>query len=288
MRVLLLGGSGVLGSALRASVPGGVELAAPSHSQLDVTDARAVASTVAEFARGSELAWIVNCTAFTAVDAAEARPDAARRLNADAPAFIGGAAVKHGLRVLHVSTDYVFDGTITRPLREDDPPAPLSVYGRTKLEGEQRLQASGAACLIVRTAWLYGDTGTSFVRLMWDRAQQGLVSRVVDDQYGAPTSTRDLAQWCWALMAREARGIVHATNAGHCVRAEVAERVYAAAGREGMVTRVPSSEFPAPAPRPRYSVLDGTRLESLLGAPRRSWEAALDVYLESLARRSAS
>lgn len=292
MRVLLLGGSGILGSAMRSAAPEGVVVAAPAHSALDVTDARAVDAAVEAFARDASAAaapgWIVNCAAYTAVDLAESHEAEARRLNADAPALLGAAAVRHGLRVLHVSTDYVFGGVGTRPWREDDPVAPLSAYGRTKLEGERRLQASGAEALIVRTAWLYGETGKSFPRTMWERARQGLASRVVADQHGAPTHAADLARWCWTLMARDARGVVHASNAGQCTWADVAERVYAAAGAPDLVTRVGSEEYPVPAPRPRYSVLDGTRLESMLGAPRRRWDVALDEFLGALAMRSAA
>ncbi|HRQ77492.1 MAG TPA: dTDP-4-dehydrorhamnose reductase [Gemmatimonadaceae bacterium] len=285
--VLVLGGSGMLGSALLAAAPDGVAVSAPTHAALDVTDAAAVDAYVDAFARGGG-AWIVNCAAYTAVDLAESHEADARRLNADAPAFLGAAAARRGLRVLHVSTDYVFGGEGTRPWREDDAVAPLSVYGRTKLEGERRLQSSGAAALIVRTAWLYGETGKSFPRTMWERARQGLASRVVADQHGAPTNARDLARWCWALMARDARGVVHASNAGQCTWADVAERVYAAAGAPGLVTRVGSEEYPVPAPRPRYSVLDGSRLESLLGAPRRRWDEALDEFLGGLDVRSAA
>lgn len=296
MRVLLLGGSGILGTAMRATAPAlpagsssgspssaqaaGATLLAPSHAELDVTDAAAVDRVVGQ----QRPDWILNCTAYTAVDAAESHEADAMRLNADAPAFLGAAAKRVGARVLHVSTDYVFGGVGTRPWREDDPVAPLSVYGRTKLEGERRLQASGAEAVIVRTAWLYGTVGKSFPRTMWDRARQGLASRVVADQHGAPTNAQDLAQWCWALVAREARGVVHASNAGACTWADVAERVYAAAGKPGLVTRVSSDEYPVPAPRPRYSVLDGARLESLVGAPRRSWEVALDEFLATLAK----
>lgn len=283
-RVALLGGSGILGSAMRETVPSGTALVAPSHAELDVTDARAVEAFVDAFARagGSHAAsstWIVNCTAYTAVDAAESHEAEAMRLNADAPGVLGAAARRVGARVLHVSTDYVFGGVSDRPWREDDVVAPLSVYGRSKLAGERALQASGAESVIVRTAWLYGTVGKSFPRTMWERARQGLASRVVADQHGAPTNARDLAQWCWALIARDARGVVHASNAGQCTWADVAERVYAAAGAPGLVTRVSSDEYPVPAPRPRYSVLDGSRLEALLGAPRRPWEAALDEFL---------
>lgn len=291
MPVLLLGGTGILGSAIRATAPAGGYILAPSHAQLDVTDARAIEAFVdgcapAGDARGAAPMWIVNCTAYTAVDAAESHEADAMRLNAEAPRILGAAARRVGARVLHVSTDYVFGGAGDRPWREDDATGPLSVYGRSKLAGEQALLASGAESLIVRTAWLYGTVGKSFPRTMWERARQGLASRVVADQHGAPTNARDLAQWCWALIARDARGIVHASNAGACTWADVAERVYAAAGKPGLVTRVGSDEYPVPAPRPRYSVLDGSRLEQLLGAPRRRWEDALDEFLSDLSLRS--
>jgi dTDP-4-dehydrorhamnose reductase len=284
VRVLLFGGSGILGTALRDTLPPHVTLVAPGHAALDVTNAVAVEAAV----RAQLPTWIINCAAYTAVDAAESQVSDAGRLNADAPAFIGSAAARHGACVLHVSTDYVFGGVSAQPWREEASVGPLSVYGKTKLEGERRLQASGAPHVIVRTAWLYGRVGKSFPRTMWARALQGLPSRVVADQHGAPTNARDLAQWCWALIARDVRGVVHASNAGQCTWADVADRVYAAAGVPGLVTRVSSDEYPVPAPRPRYSVLDGSRLEALIDAPRRPWEAALDEFLAELPRETAA
>lgn len=284
MKVLLLGGYGMLGHALRATCPATVQLEVPMRAALDASDAAAVAK--AGDAHTPD--WIINCAAYTAVDAAESDEAEATRLNVRIPEAVGAAAAARGARVVHFSTDYVFNGESTRPWREDDPCSPQSVYGRTKLAGERALLATGAACLILRTAWLFGEQGKNFPRTMWERALAGQPARVVDDQRGAPTSTRDLAQWCWALIAAEARGIVHATNAGEASWAEVAEHVYAAAGRPGLVTRVSSAEYPTPAKRPRYSVLDGSRLESLLGAPRRSWTSALDEYLVTLNQRSAA
>ena len=277
-RVLLLGGSGMLGSALRADCPPGVTLLAPTHGELDATDPTALAAEI-ELARPE---WVINCVAYTAVDLAEREPERAQVLNAGVPELLGELAAPLGLRVLHVSTDYVFGHEATRPRREDDACAPTSVYGRSKLAGERALLASGAESLIVRTAWLYGDPGKNFPRTMWERATSGQASRVVDDQRGASTAAKDLARWCWQLIARDARGIVHASNAGEASWADVAEYVYAAAGRVGLVTRVSSAEYPTPAERPRYSVLDGSRLEQLLGQPRRHWQAALDEYLQVL------
>ncbi len=290
MKVLLLGGSGMLGSSLRATCPGEVSLSAPGHAALDVM----ADDDLARALDAERPDWVINCVAYTAVDAAESDEPRAWSLNAFLPEVLGGLAAMRGVRVLHVSTDYVFGAAAsgsnvgTRPWREDDPCAPVSVYGRTKLLGERELIASGAEHVIVRTAWLFGDPGRNFPRTMWERAQLGLPSRVVDDQRGAPTSALDLAGWCWALLRADARGIVHASNAGEASWADVAEYVYAAAGRAGMVTRVSSDEYETPAPRPRYSVLDGSRLESLIAAARRPWQLALDDYLVTLKQRSAA
>lgn len=290
----------MLGSSLRATCPGDVSLSAPGHAALDVLADDALAAAL----DAERPDWVINCVAYTAVDAAESDEPGAWALNAFHPERLGGLAALRGVRVLHVSTDYVFGGAGIaagagpsanpvadvgrRPWREDDACAPVSVYGRTKLLGEQALLDSGAEHLIVRTAWLFGDPGRNFPRTMWERAQLGLTSRVVDDQRGAPTSALDLADWCWALLRADARGIVHASNDGEASWADVAEYVYAAAGRPGMVTRVSSDEYETPAPRPRYSVLDGSRLESLIGVSRRSWQRALDVYLTTLKQRSAA
>ncbi len=277
MRLLVLGGSGILGTALRAVASGASDLVveAPSHGALDAADAEAVARAVDAF--GPD--WIVNCVAYTAVDAAESDVAGAERLNAVMPAQLAALSRREGVPLLHVSTDYVFGGVSDRPWREDDRCAPQSVYGRTKRTGEEAVLASGASALIVRTAWLYGMTGKSFARTMQERARQGLSSRVVDDQWGAPTFAVDLAQWLVVLMRARAVGLYHAANAGACTWADVAERIYASVGGAGTVTRVSSAEYAAPAPRPRYSVLDCARLDAALQHPRRPWTAALDDYL---------
>lgn len=283
MRVLLLGGTGILGSALQRSAPSGVSVYAPSRVELDLRDSDAVERAL----RSTDADWVLNAAAYTAVDAAEANEREARRLNADLPAVLGREAAARGIPLLHVSTDYVFSGLATRPWREDDACSPASAYGRTKREGEVRLLESGASTLILRTAWLYGATGRSFPRTMWDRAQRGEPARVVDDQHGAPTSAADLASWCWALVESDARGLLHAANVGATTWADVAERVYARAGQANAVTRVSSAEFAAAAPRPRYSVLNCAHLDVALqeggGPARRRWEDALDEFLDELA-----
>lgn len=282
MRALLLGGTGLLGTALQRSLPQGVRLHAPTRAELDVTDVDALERVL----RATDADWVLNAAAYTAVDAAESHEREARRLNADLPATLGREAAARGISVLHISTDYVFSGRAARPWREDDACAPASAYGRSKREGELRLIDSGASALILRTAWLYGAEGKSFPRTMWERARRGESVRVVEDQRGAPTSAADLAGWCWALLASGAQGVVHAANAGATTWADVAERVYGRAGGSGRVTRVSAAEFAAAAPRPQYSVLDCSRLDVLLqecaAPPRRNWEAALDEFITEL------
>lgn len=282
MRVLLLGGTGILGTAFRRARPDAAAVHAPTRAEVNLTDVDAVERLVRE----TEADWIVNAAAYTAVDAAETHEREARQLNAELPAVLGREAAARGIPLLHVSTDYVFSGFATRPWREDDACSPASAYGRTKRDGEVRLLDSGASALILRTAWLYGATGKCFPRTMWDRARRGEPAKVVEDQRGAPTSAADLARWCWTLLRGDSRGLMHAANAGSTTWADVAERVYARAGMPNAVTRVSSAEFAAPAPRPRYSVLDGSRLDAALrtleAPPRRSWEDALDEFLDSL------
>lgn len=278
MKVLLLGGAGLLGSALRATVPPGVQVDAPPRAMLDATDVDALDRAL----DASRPAWVISCAAYTAVDRAEAQPEDAALLNAHAPAILGRLAAARGVRVVLPSTDYVFDGGGARPWREDDATGPRSVYGRTKRDGEEALLASGAAALVVRTSWLFGGRARSFPRTMWERAVSGQPAKVVDDQRGSPTYASDLARWCWSLLPLAPIGILHAANAGATTWADVAERVYAAAGFAGGVTRVPSTAFPTPAPRPAYSVLDCSRLDALLPGARRRWEPALDEFLSIL------
>lgn len=284
MRVLLLGGAGLLGSALRASAPAAWHVDAPARAVLDVTDAAAMDCAL----DASRPDWVLLCAAYTAVDRAESEPDAAQRLNAEAPAAIAKLCAARRVRLLMPSTDYVFGGQGTRPWREDDPVGPRSVYGRSKLAGEVGVLESAAEAVVLRTSWLFGGTARSFPRTMWERARAGQDARVVQDQVGSPTYAKDLAQWIWTLLPLEPSGVLHAANAGQASWAEIAERVYTAAGRPSGVTRVASSEYPTPAPRPAYSVLDCSTLDALLPTPRRPWERALDDFLSDLLAESAA
>jgi dTDP-4-dehydrorhamnose reductase len=276
---VLLGCRGMLGTDLAATRPAGWDLVALGLEELDVTDHAAVARLL-EHERPR---WVVNATAYTAVDRAETERDAAVAVNGDAVAALGRACAGIDAAVVHFGTDYVFDGRGTRPWREDDATAPVNAYGESKLAGERGLLASGARALVLRTQWLYGLHGKSFPRTMWERARAGSATRVVADQRGSPTSTIDLARATWQLVGAGTTGLFHAANAGEASWYDVAARVFAAAGRPELVSPCTTADYPTPARRPAYSVLDGARLRAA-GVTMRPWEVALDEFLEALPR----
>ena len=223
---------------------------------------------------------VINCAAYTDVDGAESNREAAFDVNAMGAGNIAAAAERVGARVVHVSTDYVFDGTSDRPYRETDEPGPICVYGRSKLAGERAVLEASRDALIVRTAWLYGHAGPNFIEKMLALASSGRHLKVVEDQVGAPTNVRDLARAILELIAVRATGVVNATNRGWCTWFEFAREILNRAGyRDIPVEPVTSEEFVRPAPRPGYSVLSLARLVSLTGKEPRSWQDALAEYL---------
>lgn len=285
MRVLLFGGSGLLGSELLATAPVGWTVAAPASSDVDIADHDQVARVVADFAP----AWVVNAAAYTAVDVAESDPGLAVRVNAEGPAVIARACMHRGARVAHFSTDYVFSGSASSPYAEDDATGPLNVYGRTKLVGEQALLRSGVGALIIRTAWLYGTGGTSFVKTMIERAVAGQKTRVVQDQVGRPTRAVDLAGATWALLGQGATGMVHATSVGPPASwFDVARRIFESFGSGGALTPCSTRGFPSAAARPAYSVLSTARLARMLGRELPDWRDALDEHIALVRGRRAS
>lgn len=284
MRVLLLGASGMLGRDLAGAAPEHAIVIGPDSPRIELTDADAVARAI----DASEPEWVLNAAAHTRVDDAEREPEAAMAANGTAVGALGRLCAARGVRVLQVSSDYVFDGRATRPLREDDPTAPVSRYGASKQLGEELLLASGARALVVRTQWLFGRHGRSFPRTMWERATAGQPTRVVADQLGCPTYTVDLARACWALVARDAEGLVHAANGGEASWYDVARAVFEAAGRPALVSPCTTADYPTPARRPAYSVLDTSRLASLLGAPMPPWRDALARFLDQLRGATAT
>lgn len=282
MRLLVTGSRGQLGRALaRAGPARGHAVVGYDLPELDITDAAAVRRVV-ETERPDA---VVNCAAFTSVDAAETEEERATAVNGTAVAGVATAADATGAVLLHISTDYVFDGREGRAWREDDAPRPLSAYGRSKLAGE-RAAARAARHLIVRTAWLFGE-GWNFVEAI--RAQLAAGTRelaVVSDQVGSPTYAADLALALCELLEAGARGVVHAVNDGVTSWYGFACEIVRLLAVEARVRPIATGELNRPAPRPANSALDTTRLRGLLGHPLPPWQDALRRYLAAAGRGS--
>lgn len=293
-RVLVLGAGGMLARDLLREAPAGVDPVTRTSAELDVTSREAVAATVAEVAPDV----VINCAAYTDVDGAESERERAFAVNGDAPGFIAAALARGNGPVgaaepllIHYGSDYVFDGAGTRPYREDDPCAPIGAYGASKLAGERTIAERGRRYVILRTQWLYGARGRSFPRTMRERAAARQPTRVVNDQTGRPTYTVDLARATWALVAAERRApgaggrILHVANGGSATWYEVARHVFRRAGCEDLLSPCTTADFPRPARRPAWSVLDTTRFERAIGRPLPAWDDALDRFLAELEER---
>jgi len=267
----------MLGHDLVATAPPEVTLVPLSRAQLDITQRDAVAATLGDVRPDV----VINAAAYTAVDRAESERDIAMRVNGAAVGELGRHAHRVGARVIQFSSDYVFDGTATQPYSETSAVNPVNAYGASKLAGERALAASGATYLLIRTQWLFGAHGKSFPRTMWERARAGHATRVVRDQTGRPTYTRDLAAAVWTLIGRNVCGVVHVANHGEATWLDVDARVFARAGRADLLTPCVTADYPTPARRPRYSVLDTERAERALGGPLPKWEDAMERFLSS-------
>lgn len=227
---------------------------------------------------------IVNCAAYTNVEKAESERDAAFAVNAEAVDRLGRLARRSGCHVLHVSTDFVFDGAAADAYGEDDEPNPVSVYGASKLEGERRLIDSGCSWCIVRVQWTYGAGGANFVEKIRARAETGATLRVVDDQTGSPTWTLDAAHAIAELLVGRTTGLFHYSATGAASRFEVAQRIIELCGLDAVVEPCSTSEFPSAARRPANSVFDCGKIERMLPGCRREWGVALSEYLSGCAK----
>ncbi|MDB4915719.1 MAG: dTDP-4-dehydrorhamnose reductase [Gemmatimonadetes bacterium] len=275
MRILITGANGMVGSALRATASSTVDLIALERNELDVTNR----AQVDECVDALQPDVIINAAAFTAVDSAESHAADAERVNGVAPGILGAAARRVRAKVIHFSTDYVFDGESEVPYTEEAAPNPVNVYGRTKLQGEHALRQSGALHLIIRTQWLFGPAGKNFPSTMWLRACRGVATRVVDDQFGVPTHANDLARAAWTLLGHE--GTLNVVSEGFTTWFGVATRVFARAGASHLLSPCKSGELRTPAKRPLRSVLSAARLAAL-GVSLPPWDEALDRYLDRL------
>ncbi len=272
MRVLVTGAGGQLGRELQA-VLRDEEVHARDHHSLDISDQAAVMAMV----RQVRPHWVINAAAFNDVDGAEVAEDRAFAVNAQGPANLAGAAADVNARLIHVSTDYVFDGRKGTAYTEDDRPNPLSAYGRSKYQGERLVLESKASACVLRTAWLYGMHGSNFVKAILDAASKGKPLKVVADQVGSPTLAGDLADAINRLIRTPARGMFHVVNAGACSRFEFANAIVRGAVEVQPITSVDAGR---PAPRPQNSSLVSVRWPSLGLPTLRTWQAALDDFLD--------
>ncbi len=275
MSLMVIGARGMLGTdlmlALASRNPVGFDL-----PELDITDSRQCIARIQEF----HPAVIVNAAALTDVDYCESHEDEALRTNAEGAGNLAAAAQASGALMVHYSTDYIFDGARQEGYREEDPPGPLSAYGRSKLRGEELVRSRCRKHLILRTSWLFGCQGKNFIRTIVGAAREGRSLRVVDDQRGSPTYTKDLAERTVTLMDADCRGTYHVTNSGICSWYELALRSFEWAAVEGVaVEPVTTRQFPRPAPRPAFSVLANARMLSEGFSALRTWQQAVREYI---------
>jgi dTDP-4-dehydrorhamnose reductase len=300
MVVVLTGASGQVGCALRPLLERRGDLLAPRRAEFDLSKP----DTLAAALDGLRPDLIINAAAYTAVDRAEDEPELAHRVNAEAPAAMARWAARHGVPLVHFSTDYVFDGSGSRPWREDDRCRPLSIYGQSKHQGESGVRQAGGAHLIIRTAWVFASQGGNFLRTMVRLARQRSELCVVDDQFGAPTSARSIAQAVMVILRAEksaiasgfaeAGGVVHVTSAG-----ATSWHGFAVAIVEGLTNRgvplaarrvipIHTDDYPTKARRPANSQLDLSRLSEVFGISMPIWQSALATELDAFVREESS
>lgn len=281
--ILVTGCRGQLGSEL--------QLLAPHHAatcrffftdkeELDITDRHAVQT----FIEDNAIDLVINCAAFTAVDKAESAPELCELLNCTAPGYLAEAVDAVGGSMIQVSTDYVFDGTGHVPYREDAPACPATVYGRTKLAGEEAVIRGCAGSMVIRTAWLYSTFGANFVKTMLRLGRERTELGVVADQIGSPTYARDLARFIMHVVdSGIVPGVYHFTNEGACTWYDFTRTIHRLAGVDGChVKPLHTEEYPVPAARPHYSVLDKTKARETYGFDIRWWEDALRECLAGM------
>ena len=281
MNILITGAKGQLGQDCVSVLRGKHSVSAVDIDELDIAAAEAVDAGV----QALNPQVIVNCAAYTLVDACEHHDETAWQVNADGPANLARAAARTGARLIHISTDYVFDGEkpVPEAYTESDTTNPLSVYGRTKLAGEERIMAACDNYVILRTAWLYGANGKNFIstilRKVLNEPQVRL--KIVNDQYGSPTWSYRLAMQIDGLLPTSARGIYHASSEGYCTWHELAVKLLAELDLSGRITACTTADYPTPAARPRNSILENRHLKSENLNVMRHWQTDLQAFLKT-------
>ncbi len=284
MSILVFGRSGQVAQELARLAPDAVYL---GREQADLSDPAACAAAIHSLAASAGIRAVINAAAYTAVDRAESEPELADLVNARAPAAMAGAARDLGLPFLSISTDYVFDGTGETPWTEADTPAPLGVYGATKLAGERAIAAQGGQWAVLRTSWVFSAHGANFVKTMLRLGAERPELRVVADQHGGPTPARDIASACLQMAAAMGEdptkgGIYHYSGAPDTSWAGFARAIMARAGLDCQITDITTADYPTPARRPANSRLDCSKIARNFGLSRPDWQAGLGAVLTEL------
>ena len=286
MKLLVIGKNGQLATAFReAKLPPDVQLEFGGLPEFDLRNPGEAAAVI----RDSRPDWIVNCAAYTAVDAAEQEPELAFAINCQGAGEIAEAVAAIGARMVHISTDYVFDGRSTRPLNEEDATGPLNVYGQSKLAGEELVRSRCPDAVIVRTSWLYSSFGSNFVRTILRLAAERDELRIVDDQVGCPTSANDLAEALLSMVQGDGAGAgetYHFAGSEQCSWADFARGIVEAStefsGDWAKVIPIPTEDYPTPATRPAYTVLDCSKFDRDFGFARPGWRSAVRPVVAQL------
>jgi len=277
IRIAILGGRGMLGSDLvSACQRQGLDPIILDLPEFDITNSEQLQQAV------SNAQVIVNCAAYTNVDGAEIEGELAYRVNAEAVGRLGAIARDADKWVLHISTDFVFDGRSDRPYVETDPANPINTYGRTKLAGEQLLTQSGCRYCIIRVEWTYGSAGNHFIGKIIQRAKADRTLKVVDDQIGSPTATAEAAKAICKLIRKKPEGIFHFASAGYVSRYDMAEFIFNKLSMDVNLMACKTSDFPSPAARPLNSRFDCSKIISLLDEPIETWQVPLERFLRRL------
>lgn len=289
----VLGGGGRLGAALVRRLAGTRQVFSPTRQEVDLADLDRLAAQLGT----ADFQGVINCAAITSLEACEEHPALARVVNTDAPALLAEVCQARGARFIHISTDYVFPGDGNAPLSEGDPTGPLSIYGSTKLAGEQAVLAACPQALVARVSWLFGPDKPAFPETVVAQARAGGPVMAIHDKWSTPTSTEDIATWLDMLLskpAREVHGLLHVCNSGQASWLEYAQTVLDLAAELGLLPESPPARghsmvgfAPFKAPRPRYTPMDNARLVALLGQPVRPWQEALRSHLAAFSSTNA-
>lgn len=288
MRALVIGSAGQTGRALLSTMPNDIQVTGLARADLDLTDANQITRAVNQ----SQAEVVINAAAYTSVDGAEEEEELAFQVNAGAVDTLAKVCSDCGARLVHISTDFVFDGSSSTPYKPSSIPSPQSVYGRSKLAGEKAVSAVPEN-LLVRTAWVYSDHGHNFVKTMLKLMSEKDELRVVADQIGTPTHAQSLARSIWGLIKADARGVLHYTDSGVASWYDFAVAIQEEALALGLLKRqipivpISSQDYPTPARRPAYSVLDKSETWRIIGHLAWHWRAELRDMLKSLKEKNA-